>query len=265
MTGHYSAASCGSNVIYPWDFITVNIMNRSALAIPRTAGADPAAVYISDATASDSTPFWLQDHAGARTGWTGGSGSVSNIPSSLATTEPQLSSDPSAPYQAFRPGTGPHVVMAFDPAPDVKLHVALPKGGRYQLNVTVFYPGGSPARNIVVSGNLPVGGSRVVALPLPRLTSLSIRVAKGTITPGAPDVISGVLLSGRAALAKATVELWSALPGHPFTQQASGITSSAGRIIFTVRPTATRKYELIFTGSPSFDTAHSSVLTITAH
>jgi hypothetical protein len=73
--------------------------------------------------------------------------------------------------------------MAFDPTTNVKLHVALPKGSSYRLNVTMFYPGAGLARNIVVSGKLPAG-SRIVVLQLPKPTSLSIQVAKGTITPG---------------------------------------------------------------------------------
>jgi hypothetical protein len=262
VTGHYGAASCGSNVIYPWDFIAVNIMNRPALAISPTAGADPAVVYISDPTASNSTSFWLQDSAGHKTGWISGSGPVNRIPSSLASTEEQLNSDPSAPYQAFKPNTGPHVASVIDATSGIKLHVALPKGGSYRLNTTIFYPGGGPARNVMVSGHLPAGGSKTIALPLPRLTSLSLRVVKTTIAPGVRDRITGVLRSGKVTLAKATVNLWSALPGHPFTRQSAGITDSAGQITFTVRPVATMKYELIFTGSRSFETSESRALTI---
>jgi hypothetical protein len=40
-TGHYGGQKCGDNVVYPKAGVEANAANRSMLAIPNRAGADP--------------------------------------------------------------------------------------------------------------------------------------------------------------------------------------------------------------------------------
>jgi hypothetical protein len=100
-------------------------------------------------------------------------------------------------------------------------------------------------------------------VPLRFSTSLSIRAAHSTIHPGAPDVLSGVLLSGRDPLAKEIVELFGRAPGQAFSLDAVSVTGRLGSVSFTVKPAVTKQFKLAFPGSSTFRPSHSGVVTIT--
>jgi hypothetical protein len=97
-----------------------------------------------------------------------------------------------------------------------------------------------------------------------RATSLSIRAQSSNIASGASDLISGVLLAGKKQLGGRTVTLQSAPAGSgTWSDVDSAKTGKHGYVAFTVHPTQSTDYRLVFAPAPRFEGCQSGVVTVT--
>lgn len=94
-------------------------------------------------------------------------------------------------------------------------------------------------------------------------TTLSIVEAKTTINQGETDLIKGTLLTGTKPVAGRVVYLdrysssakkWEAV--------AVDLTGKLGKVEFTVKPSSTASFELVFKGTSSLAASHSGVATV---
>jgi hypothetical protein len=103
---------------------------------------------------------------------------------------------------------------------------------------------------------------KVLPKPVPRLhTTLSIVESKSVIKAGQTDKVSGRLAHAGTGLAAQAVllERWN---GKRFVAVQSGVTGPAGGVAFTVAPSVTAKYELVFLGTKTLAPSHSGVVTV---
>ena len=94
-------------------------------------------------------------------------------------------------------------------------------------------------------------------------TTLSIVVSRSTITAGQTDTISGTLRAHDASTAKKTVELkrWNPSLKKWVLRQAN-LTGKNGFVRFTVKPSVTSRFELVFPGTKELAYSHSGVVTV---
>jgi hypothetical protein len=94
-------------------------------------------------------------------------------------------------------------------------------------------------------------------------TSLSIRVAHGSINPGGSDVVTGTLSSADRHVSGRRIVLLAKPAGTTtFTKDKAHRTSANGRIGFEVTPAVTTRYELAFRGNKLQQPSHSGVVTV---
>ena len=94
-------------------------------------------------------------------------------------------------------------------------------------------------------------------------TTLSIVESRSTITAGQSDNISGTLRAGKAPTNKKTIELkrWNVHLKKWVLLQAN-LTGKNGFVRFTVSPSFTSRYELVFPGTKTLAYSHSGVVTV---
>jgi hypothetical protein len=92
-------------------------------------------------------------------------------------------------------------------------------------------------------------------------TTLSIVESRNVIKAGQHDVISGRLASRGIGLGKHVVYL-DRLVGKTFVAVQAEITGPKGGVSFTVRPSVTARYELVYRGNSTFAPTHSGVVTV---
>jgi hypothetical protein len=106
------------------------------------------------------------------------------------------------------------------------------------------------------------GVATVVVTKLP--TTLSIAEAAIAISAGHSDYISGYLLTGPTPVAGDLVYLYRYSAAHKKWLPVNvDVTNSAGKVAFTVIPTSTADYELVFHGSASLYSSDSGVAVVT--
>jgi hypothetical protein len=95
-------------------------------------------------------------------------------------------------------------------------------------------------------------------------TTLSIVAARSTIIAGQTDTISGTLRAAdKSSTVKKTVELkrWNPSLKKWVLRQAN-LTGKNGWVRFTVKPSVTSRFELVFPGTRTLAASHSGVVTI---
>lgn len=95
-------------------------------------------------------------------------------------------------------------------------------------------------------------------------TALSIRGSMGYIKPARMVGINGVLMARHMDLGRKVVYLDAApaAAGGRFTRVGMSKTNAMGWIGFTVKPSRTTRYKLVFPGTSRFATTQSAVVII---
>jgi hypothetical protein len=95
-------------------------------------------------------------------------------------------------------------------------------------------------------------------------TALSIRGSMGLIKPTRTVDINGVLMTGHMDLGHNVVYLdaAAAAAGGRFTRVGMSKTNAMGWIGFTVKPSRTTRYKLVFPGTSRFAATQSAVVII---
>jgi hypothetical protein len=101
----------------------------------------------------------------------------------------------------------------------------------------------------------------VVVKPAPKPTILSIGETKTKIKPGQSDTIFGTLRSGKTLLGGQLVWLYQVVSGKLVNGNAH-FTGKLGGISFSVKPSATSRYELKFFSTAKYAGTHSGVVTV---
>jgi hypothetical protein len=127
-------------------------------------------------------------------------------------------------------------------------------------------PGSTTHFQLVFAGGPIYRGSKsdvatVVVVPARASTELSIVASKTKIQPGGSATISGTLTSHKVALAGQFVWLYQVVGGK-LVNPNGHVTGGLGRVFFTVKPTATTRYELVFKGSTKYLPTHSGIVTV---
>jgi hypothetical protein len=126
-----------------------------------------------------------------------------------------------------------------------------------RTSLTRAFTGAAVAAAAVVT----LAGSASAAVPAAKAhTTLSIVEQRSTITRGQKDTVSGTLLAGKKPAAKEIV-LLDRVVGHKLIRVNVELTSKTGSVSFVVKPTATTKYELVFSGTNKLAASHSGVVT----
>jgi len=103
---------------------------------------------------------------------------------------------------------------------------------------------------------------RVVSVKAP--TTLGIAVSANTITAGQKDLITGTLLTGTKPVAGKIVSLYRYdAAAKKWVRTQVDLTGKFGHVFYTVKPSATTSYELVFFGTAHLRASHSDVVTIT--
>ena len=137
-------------------------------------------------------------------------------------------------------------------------------GGAGHVFYTVEPSAPSTSFRLVYNGSssfLKSHSNVVTILVVKAPTTLTATAAKGTITKGQSDLITGTLQTGIKAVPGAFVYLDRLINGK-FVAVAGSTTGGAGHVFFTVKPSKTSTYELVFRGNTDFLSSHSNVVTI---
>jgi hypothetical protein len=132
----------------------------------------------------------------------------------------------------------------------------------------VFYtvkPSATASFELVFRGSAGFKSSHsnvVTVLVVKAATTLAATESKTTITPGQSDLITGTLMSGTKAVANQFVYLDRLINGK-FVAVAGDRTGGAGHVFFTVKPSKTASYELVFRGTTFYAASHSNVVIVT--
>jgi hypothetical protein len=110
---------------------------------------------------------------------------------------------------------------------------------------------------IAATAGMAIAGTASAATP-PKAAAAKTTLAVAE----AKDVITGTLTSGKAALAKETVYLETVAGKKVAVVGKGAVTSKAGKVTFTVKPTATTTYELVFKGTAKLAASHSTAITV---
>ena len=169
-TGHYGSQKCGYNVVYPKAGVEANAANRSPLAVPNRAGADPqvlVAVGGGPSGGRGDFVFWLEDGLGRRVGWPTPLGPLSQIPMSWAGIDPIVPSSPDAPPAAIDTDHAPYAAVLLLPVSDLLLRIqSTGPPAAYAIQLRVLEKG-RLVSSTVESGTLGAGELRTVAVPEP--------------------------------------------------------------------------------------------------
>ncbi|HTR95131.1 MAG TPA: hypothetical protein VMI73_25655 [Trebonia sp.] len=95
-------------------------------------------------------------------------------------------------------------------------------------------------------------------------TTLSIVAGRSTITAGQTDTVSGTLRAAdKSSTAKKTVELKRYnVKLKKWVLEKANLTGKNGWVRFTVKPSVTSRFELVFAGNKTLAASHSGVVTI---
>jgi hypothetical protein len=123
------------------------------------------------------------------------------------------------------------------------------------------------AATAIASTAMLAVASTAEAAPAPThktATALSIRGSMGYIKPSRTVGINGVLMTGHMDLGHKVVYLdaASAAAGGRFTRVGMSKTNAMGWIGFTVKPSRTTRYKLVFKGTSRFAATQSAVVII---
>jgi hypothetical protein len=123
------------------------------------------------------------------------------------------------------------------------------------------------AATAIASTAMLAVASTAEAAPVPThksATALSIRGSMGYIKPSRTVGINGVLMTGHMDLGRKVVYLdaASAAAGGRFTRVGMSKTNAMGWIGFTVKPSRTTRYKLVFKGTSRFAATQSAVVII---
>ena len=105
-------------------------------------------------------------------------------------------------------------------------------------------------------------GTASAATSTPAPTTLSISAAQASITQGQRDLISGTLLTGTTPVTKRVVWLDRVSATDTLIPVQVRLTDKAGNVFYTVRPSVTATYELVFKGGQKYAAANSGTVTI---
>jgi hypothetical protein len=108
---------------------------------------------------------------------------------------------------------------------------------------------------IAAAAGLALAGTASAATPAPAAAKTTLKIVE------AKDVITGTLTEAKTDLAKESVEL-QAVAGKKSTVVAKGTTNKDGVVKFTIKPSATTTYELVFAGGKGLAASHSADLTV---
>jgi hypothetical protein len=123
------------------------------------------------------------------------------------------------------------------------------------------------AATAIASTAMLAVASTAEAAPVPTHksgTALSIRGSMGYIKPSRTVGINGVLMTGHMDLGHKVVYLDAApaAAGGRFTRVGMSKTNAMGWIGFTVKPSRTTRYKLVFPGTSRFAATQSAVVII---
>ena len=142
--------------------------------------------------------------------------------------------------------------------------------GKYGHVFFTVRPAATTKYELVFHGNAKFAASRsnlatVVVLPAPKApTTLGIAPASTTITAGQKDVITGTLLSlGKPVVGKIVSLYRYNATAKKWIRVEVDLTGKFGHVFYTVKPSATTSYELVFFGTAHLRASHSDVATIT--
>ena len=112
------------------------------------------------------------------------------------------------------------------------------------------------------TGKFDASHSNVITIVVVKAaTTLTATESKTTINPGQSDLITGTLLSGTTPVPGQAVILERFVNGKLVPTQ-NHVTGGAGHVFYTVKPSKTTSYELVFLGTGAFDASHSNVVTV---
>jgi hypothetical protein len=128
-----------------------------------------------------------------------------------------------------------------------------------RTNLTRLLAGTAVAATAVLT---IAGTASATTAPPKAPTTLSIVLAKNTITVGEADTVGGTLASNGTALPGRTIQLdrWNLKTKHwsPFEEKKTG---AKGGVAFRVWPATTTSYRLVFPGSLNYKYTHSGTVT----
>jgi hypothetical protein len=103
--------------------------------------------------------------------------------------------------------------------------------------------------------------------PKPKLDATTLSIKNKVIAHGRhhADAITGVLRDEHTRVANEKITL-DARAGKQrrWTAVTSGTTDATGSVMFTVTPTRTTQFKLVFAGDSTFGKSHSNVITLKA-
>ena len=100
--------------------------------------------------------------------------------------------------------------------------------------------------------------------PVKAPTTLSITTAKAKIIVGQKDLITGTLLTGTKPVVGKVVSLYRySASAKKWIRVEVDLTGKFGHVFYTVKPSVTTNYELVFFGTAHLRASHSSVITVT--
>jgi hypothetical protein len=114
-----------------------------------------------------------------------------------------------------------------------------------------------------LSGGALVASAAATAATGPAHTSLGIRAQHSHLAAGHSDHIAGALRAAGAPAAGRSIDLEARPRGAThFTTAGTATTGAHGRVVFTVTPATTTRYELRFAGDAGDRPSHSGVVTV---
>jgi 5-hydroxyisourate hydrolase-like protein (transthyretin family) len=130
-------------------------------------------------------------------------------------------------------------------------------------------PATTTTYKLIFRGSAKFAASRsnlatVRVVPAKAPTTLGIAVSSGSITAGQKDLITGTLLSRGNPVAGKVVNLYRySTSAKKWIRVEVDLTGKFGHVFYTVKPSATTTYELVFFGTAHLRASHSDVATIT--
>ena len=103
--------------------------------------------------------------------------------------------------------------------------------------------------------------------PKPKLDATTLSIKNKAIAHGKHhlDSITGVLRDGHTGVANETITLDGRTgKKRRWVAVTTGTTGANGSVTFTVAPTATSQFKLVFAGDSAFRKSHSNVITLKA-
>lgn len=141
--------------------------------------------------------------------------------------------------------------------------------GKYGHVFFTVRPAATTLYELVFHGTPKLAASRsniakVQVVPVVKApTTLGIAVSANSITAGQKDLITGTLLSFGKPVAGKIVSLYRySATAKKWIRVEVDLTGKLGHVFYTVKPSATTSYELVFFGTAHLRASHSDVATI---